>query len=371
METNENHAPGTVTLVGSGEMSPSMGKVHRAVMSRIAEPVQPVFLDTPAGFELNADQISTRAVEYFERHLNLDLDIASFKTVAAATPASLERALRGIRRANYIFAGPGSPTYAIRNWQGTAILKAMAQRLATGAHLVFASAAAIAIGRYALPVYEIYKVGADPHWADGLDLLGPYGLELAIVPHWNNTEGSTHDTRYCFVGEPRIKFLERRLPDSAIMLGIDEYTACTIDLGGGEGSVMGAGQVTIRQVGQDDKIYPAGTSFALDELKRACLPGGSQASAAAMSDGGATGWTDWHEFLQSAGESAGKYAGEDEIEGGTESVESFIDLVVQMRARLRADRQWDMADEIRDRLAELGVILEDGPTGTTWRREGT
>jgi hypothetical protein len=347
-----------------------MGKVHRAVMSRIAGPVQPVFLDTPAGFELNADQISARAVQYFERHLNLDLDIASFKTVAAATPAGLERALSGIRRANYIFAGPGSPTYAIRNWQGTAILKAMAQRLATGAHLTFASAAAIAIGRYALPVYEIYKVGEDPHWADGLDLLGPYSLELAIVPHWNNAEGSTHDTRYCFVGEPRMRFLEQRLPNSAVILGIDEYTACTIDLGGGEGLVMGAGQVTIRRGGQDDRIYPAGTSFALDELKGACPPGGSQASAAATSGGGATGWIDWHEFLESGGESADEYAGEDEVVGETESVESFIDLAVQMRTRLRSDKQWELADEIRDRLADLGVILEDGPIGTTWRRKG-
>jgi len=75
-------------------MSPSMSKVHRAVMSRITGPVQAVFLDTPDGFELNADQISVRAVQYFKQHLNLDLAVVSFKSAAAATPVRIENALR-------------------------------------------------------------------------------------------------------------------------------------------------------------------------------------------------------------------------------------------------------------------------------------
>ena len=144
MTQNSARTPGTITLIGSGEMSPSMGKLHRAVMSRIAGPVRPVFLDTPAGFELNSDQIADRAIEYFKQHLNLVLDVVTFKAAAAATPERVARALRQLRQANYIFAGPGSPTYAVRNWRDTPILKAMARRLETGAHLVFASAAAIA-----------------------------------------------------------------------------------------------------------------------------------------------------------------------------------------------------------------------------------
>jgi hypothetical protein len=67
--------------------------------------------------------------------------------------------------------------------------------------LAFASAASIAVGRYALPVYEIYKVGADLHWVDGLDLFRVFGWELAIVPHWNNREGGDDlDTSRCFMG---------------------------------------------------------------------------------------------------------------------------------------------------------------------------
>jgi hypothetical protein len=68
-------------------MSVSMTKVHRAVMSRIAGPVRAVFLDTPAGFELNADHISVRAAQCFKKkRFNVSLAVAAFKAAAAATP---------------------------------------------------------------------------------------------------------------------------------------------------------------------------------------------------------------------------------------------------------------------------------------------
>jgi len=324
-------------------------------MSRIAEPVQAVFLDTPAGFELNADQISAKAAQYFRQHLNLDLAVASFKASAAAAPDQTNNALRKLRRANYIFAGPGSPTYAIRNWRDTTILAAMAQRLADGAHLVFASAAAIAIGRYALPVYEIYKVGTDPHWVDGLDLLKPYGLELAIIPHWNNNNGRTHDTRHCFIGKPRMEFLEKRLPGSATILGIDEYTACTMNLGDGECRVMGAGQVTIRQKGCHDRCHPAGDSFTLNELRAGRPLKESAATLETTASEYPFPWIDWPDTPGNESD-------------GAESAAPFIDLLIRTRSRLRADKQWALADEIRQQLAELGITIEDGPTETTWKR---
>ncbi len=49
--------------------------------------------------------------------------------------------------------------------------------------------------------------------------------------------------------------------------------------------------------------------------------------------------------------------------------ERFIDLLVEVRTALRAERQWQLSDRIRDGLKTLGVVLEDSPTGTTWRFE--
>ena len=47
----------------------------------------------------------------------------------------------------------------------------------------------------------------------------------------------------------------------------------------------------------------------------------------------------------------------------------FIDLLVSVRTELRAARQFALADQIRDGLAEQGVTLEDGPQGTQWQRQ--
>lgn len=365
MTQNSSRSPGTITFIGSGEMSGTMGKVHRAVMSRIAEPVRAAFLDTPAGFQLNADEISAKAVEYFEQRFNMDLSVASFKVAAAATPVEVNDATRKLWQANYIFAGPGSPTYAVRNWQGTPILETMVQRLATGAHLVFASAAAIAMGRYALPVYEIYKVGEEPHWVEGLDLLGPYGLDLAIVSHWNNTEGGTHDTRYCFMGEPRFKRLEESLPDSTVILGIDEYTACIVDLSNDECQVMGAGQVTIRYKGREIH-HPTPTIFKLDQLRGVGLAGEQTYRTQNVT----TPLQVTEEVEEMLGKPPVDWEDQPGAQGGdTASVAPFIELIVWVRAQLRAAKQWTLADEIRERLSTLEISLEDGPTETTWRKD--
>ncbi|MGC8787504.1 MAG: cysteine--tRNA ligase [Anaerolineae bacterium] len=54
------------------------------------------------------------------------------------------------------------------------------------------------------------------------------------------------------------------------------------------------------------------------------------------------------------------------LPGPTEA-EPFIALLVEVRSQLRAAKQWALADRIRERLAELGVILEDSPEGTRWK----
>jgi len=47
--------------------------------------------------------------------------------------------------------------------------------------------------------------------------------------------------------------------------------------------------------------------------------------------------------------------------------ESLIELLIKTRAKLRQAQKWDLADEIRARMAELGIVLEDRPEGTRWR----
>ena len=50
----------------------------------------------------------------------------------------------------------------------------------------------------------------------------------------------------------------------------------------------------------------------------------------------------------------------------TGNAEPFIDLLVRVRTELRAAKQWQLSDMIRDELATLEIELEDTPAGTTW-----
>jgi len=43
--------------------------------------------------------------------------------------------------------------------------------------------------------------------------------------------------------------------------------------------------------------------------------------------------------------------------------------LISIRNQLREAKQWQLADEIRAKLAELGISLEDTPEGTVWKRK--
>jgi len=47
----------------------------------------------------------------------------------------------------------------------------------------------------------------------------------------------------------------------------------------------------------------------------------------------------------------------------------LIDLLIEVRSMARKEKVFAIADHIRDRLKELGIILEDTPAGTKWKRQ--
>ncbi len=56
--------------------------------------------------------------------------------------------------------------------------------------------------------------------------------------------------------------------------------------------------------------------------------------------------------------------------GGTDLsglTEELLRILIDLRAEYRAAKDWARADALRDRLAQAGVVLEDGPEGTRWR----
>ena len=197
-------------------------------------------------------------------------------SLSTANSLDRERGLELLRTSDYLFAGPGSPTYALREWANTDVPNIISNKLDQGGIVVFASAAALTIGACTVPVYEIYKCGHDPYWLDGLNILGAIGVHAVVIPHYDNAEGGHHDTRFCYLGERRLRLMEQELPADHYVLGVDEHTGVILNLEEGSAEVVGNGTLTIRIDGQS-RTFPSGTTLDLAFL---VTPDGDTASPA-------------------------------------------------------------------------------------------
>jgi hypothetical protein len=262
--------PRILTIMGSGETAPTMVSTHRKLTSMLAKPVKAVLLDTPYGFQENAPELATRAVDYFHTSVNIDIAVAGLvrlhDTHIAADPVQVERGLRAVSDADYLFAGPGSPTYALRQWSGSTVGHSIIDKLMNGGIVTFASAAALTLGKVTVPVYEVYKVGQDVQRLDGLDILSAIGINAAVIPHYDNAEGANHDTRFCYLGEARLRMFEDLLDAETYVLGVDEHTGLIIDLDAQSATVVGNGTVTLR-LRERSFIYETGSTLPLATLQ--------------------------------------------------------------------------------------------------------
>lgn len=233
--------------MGSGENSPAMVTPHQKIIGKVGADHKRINLDTPYGFQENADELSAKIEKYFE--VNVGKPISTLRHRDRRVTNANE-----IESADWIFAGPGSPTYSLNTWRETGADEALLKVLEKGT-VVMASAAAMSLGAKVMPVYEMYKVGMDPHWLDGLNILeAATGIRAVVVAHYNNNQGGTHDTRFCFVGGKRMAILEEMLDSDVSVLGIDEHTGVAFDLDAKSAEVFGKGVVTIKK-GSTEKIF--------------------------------------------------------------------------------------------------------------------
>ncbi|HLF27651.1 MAG TPA: cysteinyl-tRNA synthetase [Anaerolineae bacterium] len=332
---------GAVVLFGSGETSPNGRKVHEQMFSELTPPVRVAIVETPAGFQPNSALVAGKVGEFIQHNLQNykpEVSIVPARRKDSAFSPDDPELLAPLLSANYLFLGPGSPTYAVRHLKDTLALRYLERRHLQGAVISLASAAAFAVSSQVLPVYEMFKVGADPHWVDGLDLFGRYGLDLAIVPHWNNAEGGEElDTTHGFVGLERFMQLRALLPAQTHILGIDEHTAVIMDFVAGQGRVMGKGTATLCHADLDETI-PSGEAFdlaLLGPLHAAVPPADFEPEATAAAP------------------------------GSIPLPDGAAELLDQRR-RARANKDWTRSDALRDQLSALGVLVKDTKAGQQW-----
>jgi hypothetical protein len=340
--------PGLVILFGSGETSASGQKVFDWLLRRLPSPVRVAIVETPAGFELNSAQVAGRIAEFLDHRLqNYRPQVTVVPARMRGTPCSPDspEIAALIPGAHVIFLGPGSPTYAVRQLRDSLTWQTAVACNRLGAALVLASAATIAAGAYTLPVYEIYKVGEDLHWRDGLNLLQPYGLSLAIISHWNNNDGGAGlDTSRCWMGQGRFRQLMAMLPPDTTVVGIEEHTALVLDLGSGDCRVMGRGGASVLR-GGEERRFEHGHSFRLSELGPFHQPLGE---AELPADVGMLART-------------AQPPTPPEV---APSPPPEVVLLAEEREEARARRDWAAADALRSKIAALGwqvLDTQDGP----------
>jgi cyanophycinase-like exopeptidase len=424
-----------LVVMGSGETAPTLVPVHRKVFDateRATGEVRAAVLDTPFGFQLNADELVARTRSYFAQSVGQPVDVATWRR-RDADLVERERALALLHRATWAFSGPGSPSYALRHWVDTPVPDALAGVAERGGTVLFGSAAAVTLGSHAVPVYEIYKAGEPPRWLDGLGLLHRLtGLRAAVVPHYDNAEGGTHDTRYCYLGEPRLAALEQELPDDVGVLGVDEHTALWFDLGTRTARVLGRGVVTARRRGRST-TFATGTSLDvadLDALLRGLdaprhvvhfeeprrstdpaagdAPAGDAPAAASLRDAAVSaeqdfddGLTDrdatacvaailrleqaihdWStDMLQSDDNDVARRTlralvvrlGELASTGARDprdAVAPYVEALLDVRGAARERSDYATSDLVRDRLVLAGVEVRDTENGVRWAMRG-
>lgn len=412
---------GMIVLMGSGELTATMVEVHKELLAGLATSPKAVFLDTPAGFQLNCDQISQKAIGYFRTHVQQTMTRASYKSSEITSAYEADLAFHTLREADYILIGPGSPTYAVRQLKKTPVPDIIKGCVEKGGCLVAASAAALTVGRFTLPVYEIYKVGQELHWVEGMNILGHFGFNLVVIPHWNNAEGGTHDTRFCFMGEPRFEKLASLLPEDVSVFGLDEHTACLMDLENEEAVIKGIGRVVLRQHGTET-IFKKGDSFPLEVLRslggenyvtERKQPRVEEKYSEKTSDNKEESfWDGVHTLEAEFDKGLEKYdpketanalleldrviwKAQQDLENEefitqareimremivllgtrlefspkskTDCLAPVVEKLLSLREKFRKDNKWEEADAIREALQQAEIMIEDTRDGARWR----
>lgn len=347
-------APGPIALLGSGETSPTIRKVYNWLFQQMETPVNVSILETPAGFEPNSDYVAGQIGVYLEKRLQNyrpQVSIIPARKRGTAFSPDDPQLLTPLYEADVILMGPGSPTYAARQLYDSVAWHTLRACHALGATVFLASAATLAVSAHVMPVYEIYKVGADLHWQPGLNFLGDFGLDLIFVSHWNNNDGGdVLDTSRCYLGQDRFRRLVEMLPATTqgaphTIVGIEENTALILDPVAASCRVMGQGGVIIIRNGHET-AFASDTTFDVHELGSFHLPDVSTTIPDEI-----------------GGRVRQAVADVQAAKAAQPKPSAAVLSLVEQRAAARLRKDWDASDQLRAKIATAGWQVKDTPQG--------
>ena len=419
--------------MGSGETAPTMVTPHRDIVARLGDvPPRAVLLDTPYGFQENGPEITQKAVEYFAKRVQLTIDAAGYPGPLAADPAQRTAGAEAGALSRLRTANSSSPGRAVRPTRsrlaGLADPRGAGDPARRGRGLVFASAAALTLGRFTIPVYEIYKAGQPVQWLEGLDLMTASRLRGLVRRHPPLRQRRGRHARHALLLHGRAAAGRDGSDAPRRRLGARRRRAHRGHHGSRRayGSVTGRGALTVRR--RAIARFAAGEQLDLDTLKalargetaaperaaaasRTTRRADRTAPAARAPEGALATAPEADRLEQTFGSAlTARKAGEaaeailhldrtiqewaadslqsDEpdrarailhslvhrlgeaaaagVRDPRERLAPLVESLITLRKELRAAKAWELADRVRDRLTAAHIEVRDTPAGTEW-----
>jgi hypothetical protein len=214
------------------------------------------------------------------------------------------------------------------------------------------------------------------------------GLSLAVVPHFDdNSGGENYDSRFCYMGGRRFDLLQEMLPPDVTILGIDAYTGICFDPNLQRASVFGQSGITLIGDG-DERHFRAGETIGFEDFHSSArhvmrsesgrsfgYEFSDNAESMANDDDPLASLSDFVERLSTLKEPEkvellARIAAartQDESRPG-QNEDALIDLVLSLREELRQAKRFDVADQARRALEDMGLEIGDSPQGAQWTR---
>ena len=101
---------GSIAIMGSGETSPALVSVHRKFVEMLDNQVKAFLIDTPFGFQENADVLVDKLQLFFKKSVQIEIKLASLRNTSNIDSVEYFEMLEQLKSSNFIFSGPGSPS---------------------------------------------------------------------------------------------------------------------------------------------------------------------------------------------------------------------------------------------------------------------
>lgn len=241
---------GTLVLLGSGEFTPAMDDVDRALLATLPPRARVAIVPTAAGLEDTPPWWIDRGTAHF-RALGAD---PFGVPVLDRTDASDPRSSEAIAGADWIYFSGGDPAHITSTLEGTPFWAAVLARHRAGAMLAGSSGGAMLMGEH---TFAFSGRGPDG-FPTGIAIRRAMAVvrDVIVAPHFD------------IIPERLLREWASVIPAGQRMLGIDENTALVQN--DGTWDVRGKGRVLLFKSGEDRVVYP--TSARVDSLVLGALP---------------------------------------------------------------------------------------------------